>query len=81
MGGTITTDATGSGFFAVIYPQSNSLWAAIEVTARARALGAEADASFITGLPIELSELEDVASGLPNQISPYGIDLDCSNEL
>ncbi len=81
VGGTITTDATGSGFFAVIYPQSNSLWAAIEVTARARALGAEADASFITGLPIELSELEDVASGLPNQISPYGIDLDCSNEL
>ncbi len=79
--GSITTDATGSGFFAVIYPQSNSLWAVIEVTARARALGAEADASFITGLPIEISELEDTNSGLPNQVSPYGSDLDCTNEL
>lgn len=79
--GEITTDATGSGFFAIIYPQSNALWATVEITARARALGAEAEASFITGLPVLAEELDDVKTSLPNQISPYGTDLNCTNTL
>ncbi len=79
--GEITTDATGSGFFAIIYPQSNALWATVEITARAQALGAEAEASFITGLPVLAEEIQDVNTSMPNQISPYGTDLDCTNTL
>jgi len=85
--GSITTDATGSGFFAVIYPQSNAMWSTLEITARARALGAEAEASFRTILPITADEINDVNSGLPNQVSPYGSNItgdpviDCANTL
>jgi len=85
--GSITTDATGSGFFAVIYPQSNAMWSTLEITARARALGAEAEASFRTILPVTVEELNDINSGLPNQVSPYGSmitgnpAIDCANTL
>ena len=79
--GVVTTDATGSGFFAIIYPQSNAHWAAIEITARAKALGAEAEASFITELPLLADEVQDIATAVPNQFSPYGTDLDCTNTL
>jgi len=85
--GSITTDATGSGFFAVIYPQSNAMWSTLEITARASALGAEADASFRTILPVTAEELSDVNTGLPNQVSPYGSLItgnplvDCANTL
>jgi len=80
-GGAITTDATGSGFFGVIYPQSNAHWATIEITARAKALGAEAEASFYTDLPVLADEINDMNSSMPNHHSPYGVTLDCSNTL
>jgi len=85
--GSITTDATGSGFFAVIYPQSNALWAEIEITARAKGLGAEAEAKFRTSLSVLAAELDDVNTSLPNQTSPYGTSVtqnpavDCANDL
>ncbi len=85
--GSITTDATGSGFFAVIYPQSNALWAEVEITARAKGLGAEAEAKFRTSLSVLAAELDDVNTSLPNQTSPYGTSVtqnpavDCANEL
>jgi len=85
--GSITTDATGSGFFAVIYPQSNALWAEVEITARAKGLGAEAEAKFRTSLSVLAAELDDVNTSLPNQTSPYGTSvtqnpaIDCANEL
>ena len=79
--GVITTDATGSGFFAIIYPQSNAQWASVEVTARARALGAEAEASFITDLPVLAEEIRDVTTSVPNQFSPYGTSLNCMDTL
>ena len=79
--GSISTDATGSGFFAVIYPQSNAGWSTIEITARAKALGAEAEATFLSGLPVEAAELDDVDSAPPNAASPYGTDITtCTNE-
>ncbi len=89
-GGTITTDATGSGFFAVIYPQSNAQWAFLEITARAKALGVEAEATFSSGLPILGTEIDDTNTSPPNRFSPYGTQvtppfgdaaLDCVNEL
>lgn len=80
-GGAITTDATGSGFFGVIYPQSNAHWARVQITARAKALGAEAEASFLTNLPVLADEIDDMNSSMPNHTSPYGVMLDCSNTL
>ncbi|NND89385.1 MAG: hypothetical protein HKN42_00875, partial [Granulosicoccus sp.] len=51
-GGTLSTDKNGSGFFEMLYPASNSMWAYVEISARAEALGAEADDSFRTVLPL-----------------------------
>lgn len=80
-GNAITTDATGSGFFAVIYPQSNASWATIEITARAKALGAESEAIFLTSLPVLAEEVKDTDTGMPNQTSPYGVTMDCQTTL
>lgn len=71
-GGSISTDATGSGFFAIIYPQSNARWATVEITARAKALGVEAEATFYSGLPVAADELNDTNTSPPNWSSPYG---------
>lgn len=71
-GGSLTTDSNGSGFFEMIYPASNSLWAYVEITARAEALGAEADDSFRTVLILPSSESNDKDSSPANHFSPYG---------
>lgn len=88
-GGVIVTDATGSGFFAVIYPQSNAAWSRVEITARAKALGVEAEATFTSPLPVSTDEIKDTETSLPNHTSPYGTSLtgegdaaiDCLNEF
>jgi len=74
-GGSLTTDNNGSGFFEMIYPASNSLWAYVEITARAEALGAEADDSFRTFLILPSSESNDDDNTPANYISPYGEDV------
>lgn len=78
-GGSLTTDKNGSGFFEMLYPASNSLWSYVEITARAEALGAEADDSFRTILPLPSSEVTKDDEIPANNISPYGYELDCSN--
>ncbi|MGQ7847840.1 Ig-like domain-containing protein [Granulosicoccus sp. 3-233] len=78
-GGSLTTDKNGSGYFEMLYPASNSLWSYVEITARAEALGAEADDSFRTTLPLPSSEVTKDDEIPANHISPYGSDLDCSN--
>ena len=72
VGGSLTTDSTGSGYFRMIYPASNSLWSYVEITARAQALGAEAEDSFRTILLLPASEVNDSASNPANANSPYG---------
>lgn len=74
-GGSLSTDSTGSGFFEMIYPASNSLWANVEITARAEALGAEADDSFTTRLILPGVEFRDEDNDPANRYSPYGIDV------
>ena len=73
VGGSLTTDSTGSGYFRMIYPASNSMWAYVEITARAQALGAEAEDSFRTVLLIPGSELTETDNVPANYNSPYGI--------
>ena len=71
-GGTLTTDANGSGYFELLYPASNSAWANVEITARAEALGSEAEDTFRTVLPLPASEINAVDETPANAISPYG---------
>ena len=78
-GGTLSTDATGSGYLRLIYPVTNAQWAYVEVTALARGLGVEAKDTFRTGLPMRAEELNQSRTSPPNYFSPYGTDPDCSN--
>ena len=72
VGGSITTDANGVGFFSMAYPQSHAGWSKVEITARAQALGAESTASIEQNLAWAASDVQDVDVSPPNQISPYG---------
>ena len=79
-GGVLTTDSNGSGYFRMTYPASNALWAWVEITARAEALGAEAEDSFRTTLLLPASEANNSDSIPANIRSPYGVDRDCSSD-
>jgi len=79
-GGVLTTDSNGSGYFRLTYPASNALWAHVEITARAEALGAEAEDSFRTTLLLPAVEANDKDSLPANARSPYGVDPDCSTD-
>lgn len=80
-GGSLTTDVKGSGYFELIYPASSALWAWVEITARARNLGAEAEDSFVTYLPMLADSIDKEKVPPPNVRSPYGTEFDCTNEL
>ncbi len=78
--GTVTTDATGSAVFDVIYPQSIANWVTVQVIATATVSGTETNANVIFSLPILTA---DVAAGAtsppPGQPSPYGQASSCSD--
>lgn len=74
-GGSLRTDANGSGFFELLYPASNSGWSYLEITARAEALGAEATDSYRTVLSIPAAEIKDVDKVPASVLSPYGTDV------
>ncbi len=73
IGGQITTDANGVGFFSMAYPQSNAWWFDVVISARVQALGVEAVAVYETGLPPAANDVNDLAVQPPNSVSPYGI--------
>jgi len=50
IGGEITTDSNGVGFFSLAYPQSNALWFDVLINARVQALGTESVADYDTPL-------------------------------
>ncbi len=77
--GSISTDENGFGYFALVYPQSNAMWSVVAITASATAQNVEAEVTYTSYLPILAEELLDVLTDLPNTISPYGLDLECSN--
>ncbi len=78
-GGTLSTDKNGSGYFEMLYPASNSLWAYVEITARAEALGAEAEDFFRTTLPLPSNEVTEISESPANHYSPYGTVLVCTS--
>lgn len=79
VGGVVTTDAKGSGYFDLIYPVSNAHWADVRITARAQALGAEAEASFKTSLLVLAEHMTKTSVSPPNHTSPYGTVLNCTS--
>ena len=81
VGGSLQTDSRGSGFFELVYPASNALWSRVRITARAQALGAESEDSFITTLPLIGERATDTTNSPPNSVSPYGTGSACTDEL
>ncbi len=79
--GSITTDENGFGYFSLVYPQSNASWSILSITASATAQNVEAESSYISYMPVLAEEIIDVTSNMPNTISPYGSQLDCTNAL
>jgi len=77
--GVLTTDATGSGYFNVVYPVTNAAWAQIRVVARAQALGVEAEDTYLTMLKSDANQINDPNINPVNAVSPYGVVLDCTN--
>lgn len=77
--GSITTDENGFGYFSVVYPQSNASWSILSITASATAQNVEAESSYTSYMPVLAEEIIDISSSMPNTISPYGFDLDCTN--
>ena len=78
-GNSLTTDSSGSGYFDLLYPVSNALWATVKITARAQALGTEAEDYYVTELLMSATEANNTDALPANHVSPYGIALDCSN--
>ncbi len=79
-GGTLVTDSRGTGLLELLYPASSALWARVEIVARAQALGAEAEATYQTSLPMLAVDANNTNATPPNLLSPYGTDLNCSND-
>lgn len=77
-GGSLQTDNNGSGFFELLYPASNSIWAEVQITARAQALGAEAVDTFHTRLRLPADEANETEAAPANYYSPYGLSADCT---
>jgi len=77
--GVLTTDATGSGYFNVVYPVTNAAWAQIRVVARAQALGVEAEDTYVTMLNSDVNEVGNPSADPVNKYSPYGTVLVCSD--
>lgn len=78
-GGMLVTDENGIGFFRMIYPKSNSNWSQVLVTARATALGTEAQDELEMSLLSLVDDINDPLVTPPNLRSPYGTTLDCTS--
>ena len=77
--GVLTTDATGSGYFNVVYPATSAGWAHVRIVARAQALGVEAQDEYATHLLTLNKAMADISGDPANIRSPYGFILDCAD--
>lgn len=77
--GTLNTDTNGTGYFVLQYPKSNAYWSHLRITARATALGTEAQDSLEMYMPVLATDLSDTSISPPNLNSPYGASLNCAD--
>ncbi len=78
--GILRTDASGSGYFRVVFPVTNASWSHVTIVARAQALGVEATDSLKWRMRTDASQQAPSNTNPVNLFSPYGTDLDCSND-
>jgi len=79
--GSVTTDTNGYATFNMTYFKNFAYWASVTVTASAEVAGTESIAKhsmLLTGIGADYA---DVDSGVPGQLSPFGVaNDDCSNQ-
>ncbi len=73
-----TTDEEGKLSIVIVYPQSSALWSRQRLSATVVVEGTEFIEHTEFDLPILASAVEDLDIAPPNQISPYGVNADCS---
>ncbi len=78
--GILRTDETGSGYFRVVFPVTNASWSHVTIVARAQALGVEATDSLKWRMRTDASQQAPSNTNPVNLFSPYGTDLDCTND-
>ena len=78
--GSGVTDENGKIVVQVIYPQSRALWSRQRITAKTQVEGTEFVEQTDFTLPILASDVEDVETGVPNTISPYGYSDRCDTD-
>ncbi len=72
------TDEEGKLSIIIVYPQSRALWSRQRLSASVVVEGTEFIEHTEFDLPILASAVEDLDIAPPNEISPYGVNADCS---
>jgi hypothetical protein len=73
--GSNRTDSNGQVVLRIEYPQSVASWVHYNLTVSASGIGGtEARANIAGDLPVLASEVNDVATNVPFELSPYGVE-------
>ncbi|MCW8825562.1 MAG: Ig-like domain-containing protein, partial [Gammaproteobacteria bacterium] len=76
---TVVTDSNGYGTFNVTYLKNFAYWSSVEVSASASVSGTESIAKHKMVLIGLAADYADADSGVPGQLSPFGIQNACAN--
>ena len=76
--GTITTDASGQGYFLMSYPRSHGNWQEVELEVTASSGGSEAKVFLSATLLGIASDFTDTTISPPGEESPFGTNLSCA---
>ncbi len=66
------TDGQGNARVCVFYPKDVSLWANVDITAKASLFGTEVSSSALFTLEVLRDDLDDPQVSPPNLFSPFG---------
>jgi hypothetical protein len=77
--GSVTTDATGSGFVKVLYPKDHADWVQVRLTATTTVQGSQASTSSEFWLPVASNDVNSETKAPPGPVSPYGFAAACSD--
>lgn len=78
-GGTLTTDANGTGLVDVIYPQDFAQWVFVALQARTDVQGTEFTETSRFWLDIAATDVNNRDASPPGQPSPFGVSTDCGD--
>ncbi len=76
---TVTTDATGSATFSVVYPEDHAAWVQVLLSATTQVSGSQSTATASFVLQQLATYVNAITSPVPGQTSPYGVDTVCSD--